>query len=342
MDKTAPKAKARSLDKKGENESMDKVSPEAAQKTMPKDKEAMRNIDNKDNTDLGDDNSKIGKEGEKAEKTNDEFYKKEVVVEDLKESFASSCPTFVVSDELGTLLESDDLDAEFKEKFTTVFESAVNSVIKSQHSLMLEGLTNTLEEALPLQEAEIEARVQKYVDYVTEQWVEDNKLAINHGIADELNESIVSEIIAVLESHNIKLDESQLDIVEEERQNRERLEEALEQAVDKGVVLKEQLSDASKQLALMNFSQKNGLNLVESEKLVELSKDTLFEDTESFSRKLGILMENFLKPQAQEDKSGSESITEDLQGNVKPKEDLNESKVSPNKKYADYMKSVTA
>lgn len=235
----------------------------------------------------------------------------------VKEEFENEVPTFSLDEELGSILESEDLSEEFRGKARLVFESAVNTVIEAEHAKMVDRFATVLEEALESQEIELEEKVSKYVDYVAEEWMEENKLAVETGIRHEMNEAIVSDIRDVLAKHNINLDEEAIDVVEEERSAREDAENRLNENIEKTLELKEDLNEAKKLLAVAHFSRENSLTMVEEEKIMRMVKTVEFEDYDQFNESLSTLKENYFT----ESKYGDvDSLTEDSEGEVVLKE----------------------
>lgn len=243
----------------------------------------------------------------------------------VKEEFENNTPSFSLDEELGSLLESEELSEDFRKKAGVVFESAINTILEAEHAKMVERFGETLEEALELQEAEIENKVSKYVDYVAEEWMEENKLAVETGVRNEINESIVSDIVDILEKHNINISDDQIDVVEEERSARERAEKTLDEQVEKTLSVREQLDEAKKLLALSHFSRENSLTMLEEEKLVEMTRKTDFEDFETFTESLQTLKENYFGGSSKND---ADTLTEDVEGEVLD-EEKNEKKSDP-------------
>lgn len=231
----------------------------------------------------------------------------------VKEEFESDVPSFKLDEELGSLLESEDLSDDFRSKATLVFESAINTILEAEHSKMVERFGEVLEEALETQETALEEKVSKYVDYVAEEWMEENKLAVETGIRHEMNEAIVSDIRDVLAKHNINLDEEAIDVVEEERTAREAAEKKLDEQIEKSLELKDDLKEASKLLAVSHFSRENSLTMVEEEKLMEMVKTVEFEDFESFTESMTTLKENYF---TESTKTDADTLTEDAEGDI--------------------------
>ena len=256
----------------------------------------------------------------------------------VSEAFAAEVPTFTIGEELGGLMEGDELSEEFQNKIAVIFESAVNAVIREQHEAMVESFETTLAEALETQQEAVEAEVGRYVDYVAEQWLEENKIAVEEGIRSQINESLVSDMLQVFEAHNIDLPEESVDLYEEAVAAREDAETRLQEQVERNIETAQTLAESKKLLALMNFSRENNLTTIQEEQLVSLTEGLEFDSAEAFDEKLNIIGDNYFTEGA-EASDDVDLVTEDI--NVEPEVVTEDAPEKPNNEMAIYASAIS-
>lgn len=220
---------------------------------------------------------------------------------------------FTLGTELGSLLESEGLTAEFQEKAVTIFEAAVNAAISSKLDLVEAEMEKIISEEVEVVKLQLEDEMEQYLDYVVTEWVEENRLAIESGVRVQMAESFMTGLTDLLEAHNIELPAEKTDMYEAQVAKVAELEESLSQRMEDILTLKEELAAKEKALCLESFV--SGLTDVEAEKIRALSESVEFDDAEAFRGKLSILKENYFPTH----KAGSaELITEDADGELQP------------------------
>lgn len=223
-----------------------------------------------------------------------------------------------IEESIKTMFEGMDLSEEFTNKVTLVFEAAVNEAATAKSEAVIaeevERITTELSEAADAKVEEIVENLDSYLDYVVEEWMTENELAIEAGIKVDVAESLMSGLKGLFEEHNIDVDEETLDVVADLEAQLESVKEDANKAIQENVTLTKEL--ASHSAASVFAEMTEGLTLVEQERLKVLSEKLSFEDLDNYKSDLNTLKESFFakkKPLVEEvnDDDQEEIITED-------------------------------
>jgi hypothetical protein len=223
--------------------------------------------------------------------------------EDMKESFQ-----FKLADQLGGLLESEGLTDEFKTQATTIFEAAVNAAAKGHIESIQEQLQEQYESDVAAYKEKLDEQVEKYLDYVVEEWVKENRLAVESAARNNVAESFMAKLKDLLEEHYVQLPEEKADLYEEEVKRAENLEESLNDAIAKQAEMASQIKDLNKKLQVESFVR--DFSEIEAEKIRELSEGVEFDS--SFGSKLKTLKENYFPSR----KPSADMLVEDVPAKV--------------------------
>ena len=184
-----------------------------------------------------------------------------------------------------------DLSEEFKRKAATVFEAAVKSKIRTE----IERLENEYEEKLKedVQSAteEMTDKVDTYLNYVTEEWMKENELAIERGLKGEIAEDFISGLKQLFEDHYIDIPDEKYDVLEAQSEKISELEGKLSETIEKNVSLKDNNATLVKEQVISEVSE--DLADTEIEKFKSLIDDVDYSDEDSFREKLGTLKESY-------------------------------------------------
>ena len=208
-----------------------------------------------------------------------------------------------VKDDVEALLRGEEFSEEFKFKAATIFEAAVKSKVVEE----LEKLEKTYEEKLEEKVAEIaesvEARVDAHLDYVAEQWVSENELAIDNGLRSDLTEEFILGLKELFEQHYVDIPEDKYDVLGEMSEKLDQMEEKLNEQIEVNVELKKSVGTYIKDGIIAEVSE--GLAQTQKEKLASLAEGVEFVSEESYREKIETIKENYF-PKSQA------SSTEDL------------------------------
>lgn len=229
--------------------------------------------------------------------------------------------------DLGDLFVGQELSEEFKSKVTTVFEAAVEARVKQEVELMESELAlRALTESEELKEGLVE-KVDGYLDFMVEQWMKNNEIALERGIKAEIFESFIGRMKEVFVEHSINMPDEEFDIVESLQAKTEALEEVLDEQVAQNIELNRTIKQYAKEASIEEATK--GMTDIDAEKFALLAEEIQFDDAESFAKKLDVIRENYV---SKGDKQEAKQLTEDVtQNSNEPVNELNEEvkKVAP-------------
>ena len=202
-----------------------------------------------------------------------------------------------MKEDIDALVNGEDLSEEFKEKAATIFEAAVMTRVKSEIARIEEEYNTKLQEATEKVKEGLVEQVDGYLDYVVEQWIAQNEIALEHGIKTEIVESFIGGMKTLFEEHYIDVPEEKYDLVAEMEQSIASLEAKLDEQVAANVEMKKSISEMQRIEIIGQASE--GLTDTEVEKFAGLAEELSFEDAESFTKKVQTIRENYFNTKAQ-------------------------------------------
>tara|TARA_B100002019_G_scaffold280837_1_gene284224 strand:- start:14 stop:1063 length:1050 start_codon:yes stop_codon:yes gene_type:complete len=192
--------------------------------------------------------------------------------------------------ELDALVESEaTLSEEFKEKTTIIFESAMKAKLAEEIEKLEENYANELAEEIATTKSDLVEKVDSYLNYVVEQWMEDNKLAVQTGLRTEIAETFMNKLKDVFTESYIEVPESKIDLVDELSEQVEELEEALNARTEEALEQAKAIEDF--QRAAIVAEAAKDLPDTQAEKLAGLVESIDFEDEETFAKKVATVKE---------------------------------------------------
>lgn len=210
------------------------------------------------------------------------------------------------SDDLNALVDDEaTLSEEFKEKTAVIFEAAVKSKVAAEINRLEEAYAVELEEEVSATKAELVEKVDSYLNYVVENWMEDNKLAIQSGLRAEIAEGFMNGLKDLFIENYIEVPESKVDLVDDLAEQVEDLEEKLNKSTAQAMEVSEEL-ETLKRDAIIREAAKD-LAETQVEKLKTLAGDIDYVSEEAFTTKVATIKESyFTKPTA-------ETVTEEVE-----------------------------
>ena len=198
--------------------------------------------------------------------------------------------------DLDALVSSDETLAEgFQEKAATIFEAAVKTKVSGEIDRLEAEYTQSLEEETALIKSDLVEKVDGYLNYVVENWMEENKVAIESGLRAEIAESFMTSLKGVFVEHYIDVPESKVDLVDDLAAQVVELEEHLATSTQDNIRLNESVQAFQRLEIIANASK--DLADTQVEKLKSLAEDVDFDDAETFAKKVATLKESyFAKP----------------------------------------------
>lgn len=201
--------------------------------------------------------------------------------------------------DLNALVESEaTLSDEFKSKTAIIFEAAVKSKLSEEIDRLEEAYATELQEEVAAHKAELVEKVDSYLNYVVETWMEENKLAVQAGLRTEIAETFMAKLKDLFVESYVEVPESKVDLVDELSAANDELEEQLNGAVAKSIKLAEELETYKREAVIREASR----DLAETQvaKLASLVEGVAFEDESSFAAKVKTIKESYFSKKTAE------------------------------------------
>ena len=196
-----------------------------------------------------------------------------------------------VEQDVQALFEGEELSEEFQSKARTIFEAA----IKEKVSEIKENLQTAYEQALVEEVAnvrgELTERVDAYLEYVADEWVQENQLQVESGLKTEMTESFLEGMKSLFEEHYVTVPEDKYDVLESMVDKLDEMESKLNEQIERNVALNQRLAESTSDVILADVSE--GLALSQKEKLASLASNVEFESETDYRGKLEKLKESY-------------------------------------------------
>ena len=242
-----------------------------------------------------------------------------VTEEEIEEESPVESYQVDMSEHVDALLAGEDLSEEFHAKATTIFEAAVKSKLEEEVALLEQAYAETLEQRVARIEEELSSQVDEYLNYVVEQWIEENEVAVESALRSELTEDFISGLRSLFAEHYIDIPEEEVQVVEELSQTVETLEAKLNEEIQRNVELTSMLSESRK--AELTAVVCEGLTSTQAAKLQALAEGVDYTSDEEFIEKVHTLKENYFPVSAKNDAvldkveaNDPQSLNENLEG----------------------------
>jgi hypothetical protein len=214
-----------------------------------------------------------------------------------KESVENRLKSIDVSEHVNALMNGEgDLSEEFKRKAATVFEAAVKSKVRSEVERMEDEYKSELEENINATKDELTEKVDSYMNYVVEEWMKENELAIERGLKGEIAEDFISGLKQLFEDHYVDVPDEKYDVLEAQSEKISELEGRINEMMEEQIQTKTQNATLVKEQVMSELS--SDLAETEIEKFKSLIEDVDFTNEESYREKLGTLKESYFPKSA--------------------------------------------
>ena len=210
----------------------------------------------------------------------------------IKPSFES----LDVSADVAALVEGTELSEEFAEKAKTIFEAAVKAKISEEYDRLVEHFTAEFDKHFAEAKSEMAEEVNGTVNYAIGQWMEQNQVAVDRGIRNEITSDFIAGLKGLFEEHYISIPDEKVDVVEGMAESIREMEERLDEQVKANVKLQNRLNETAKLNILNTVSE--GLADTQKEKLAALAEGLEFVSEEAFSKKVATIKESYFKEAA--------------------------------------------
>ena len=238
-------------------------------------------------------------EGHEDEKEDKALIKKMMKKEKMKEQ---------MEQDVDALLSGENLSEEFKDKATTIFEAAVIARTQAVMEEIEQALFEEFEVAVEEIKEDLATKLDDYINYMAEEWLKENQLAVEKGLRAEIVESFINGMKDLFEEHYIDIPEEKVDVVEGLTSKVEELEASLNEQIQAAVEMKKELNEHKKTEAIHAVCE--GLTQTQVEKMKSLAEGVEFTTDEEFADKLVTLRESYFNEPV--NTSGSSAINEEV------------------------------
>jgi len=253
--------------------------------------------------------SEKAQEVEQLEVTTEDEVVEEVVAEEVEAKEDEY--KIDVSEDVAALTNGEELSEEFKTKAATIFEAAVVNRVKTEVSKLEEQFDERLvEQVESIKEGLIE-KVDGYLNYIVEQWINDNELALENGMKTEILESFVEGMKGVFEQHYIDVPEEKFDVLGDLQEQVQTVESKLNEQLETNVALSKEINTMKRAAAINEFA--SSMVDTDADKFRGLAEELAFENVDSFKEKLQTIKENYFgkKQTVVESVSSAKSVVTD-------------------------------
>lgn len=196
-----------------------------------------------------------------------------------------------MSADVAALTEGSDLSEEFKEKATTIFEAAVKSKLSEEWNKLQEQFETRVAEQVETVKKELAEEVHGTLTYAINRWLEENQVSIDRGVRNEITEDFIAGLKNLFEEHYITIPDEKVDVVEGMTEDLCKMEERLNEQIERNIELQNRLNESSKKV-ILNFVSE-GLVDTQKDKLASLAEGVEFTSEEEFAKKLTTIKESY-------------------------------------------------
>ena len=245
--------------------------------------------------------------------TEEEVLEEEEIVSESEEVTEDSVD---IEEDVNALLGGEELSEEFKEKARVIFEAALTSKIKEIQETLEVQYAERLDEERQSLKGELTERVDAYLEYVCEEWMTENELAIEHGLKTEMTESFLSGMKGLFEEHYGTIPEEKYDVLESMVEKLDDMETKLNEQIEKNIGLNKRLAESTADTIFSTVSE--GLAETQKEKLASLAESVEFESEDEYREKLETLKESYFSKAPTAKSEAPETISESVDSTPAP------------------------
>ena len=214
-----------------------------------------------------------------------------------------------VEADVNALLEGEELSEEFQNKARTIFEAAIKSKLADVKESVQAQYEEQLIEEVAAIKSELEERVDAYLEYVSDEWIADNQIAVESGLKTEMTDSFLTGMKSLFEEHYVSVPEDKYDVIESMVDKLDEMEGKLNEQIEKNVALNRRLAESSADVVFGEVTE--GLASTQKEKLATLVEKVEFESESDYREKLVTLKESYFPSNAGSQRDKSENLSEE-------------------------------
>ena len=219
---------------------------------------------------------------------------------------------FSVEEDVNALFAGEELSEEFQDKARTIFETAIKSKVEEvKEQIQVQYQAQLVEEVVAIKE-ELTERLDSYLEYVADEWFQENALAVEAGLKSEVTESFLDGMKALFEDHYVTIPEDKYDVLESMVDKLDEMESKLNEQIDKNVALNKRLAESTADVIFAEVAE--GLAVTQKEKLASLAENVEFDSEETYREKLVTLRNSYFSESATSaQRDAAETVVESTQ-----------------------------
>jgi hypothetical protein len=214
-----------------------------------------------------------------------------------------------IEEDVEALLSGEELSEEFKFKAKTVFEAALNARTEQIEEAIIVKYEEQLAEEVQAIAESLTERVDSYLEYVSQEWIEENALAIENGLRAEMTESFLVNLKELFENHYVSIPEEKYDVIESMVDKLDEMETKLNEQIERNITLNKRLAESVTDVIFSEISE--GLALSQKDKLASLVENVEFDSEEEYREKLVALRESYFHSNAVTHRNTQDYLVED-------------------------------
>lgn len=226
----------------------------------------------------------------------------------VKETFAQVEEQ--IEEDVNALLEGEDLSEEFRDKAKLIFETAINSKISEIYESLQNSYESDLIEEVNEIKEQIVERVDAYLEYVADEWLQENALVVEQGLKTEMTESFLQGMKSLFEDHYVSIPEEKYDVLESMVDKLDNMEGKLNEQIQRNVALNQRLTESVADVIFSQISE--GLATSQKDKFASLTENVEFESETNYREKLVTLRESYFPKYASNQRDHSELLSEEM------------------------------
>ena len=211
--------------------------------------------------------------------------------EEVEEEEVVTETTVNVEEDIQALLEGEELSEEFQEKAKTIFEAAIRSKIAEVKSELQEQYEATIVEEVAVVKTELTERIDAYLEYVADEWMSENQLAVEAGLKTEMTESFLTGMKGLFEEHYVTIPEEKYNVLDSMVDKLDEMEGKLNEQINKNIALTKRLSESTSDVIFADVTE--GLAVTQKDKLAKLAENVEFDSEDTYREKLVTLRESY-------------------------------------------------
>ena len=247
----------------------------------------------KEESEVDEDQEVVSEEDETAEDVVDTAEDGEEVVDETADETEEDVveEEIDIEEDVNALLEGEELSEEFQEKARTIFEAAIRSKVADIREQIQAQYEEELIEQVSSIKNELVERVDSYLEYVADEWIQENALAVEHGLKTEMTESFLTGMKSLFEDHYVTIPEDRYDVIESMVDKLDEMEEKLNEQIERNVALNRRLAESVADVIFADVAE--GLALSQKDKLASLAENVEFDSEETYREKLVTLRNSY-------------------------------------------------